>query len=91
MFLDLEEPHFKRVTANSSEENYCFSTAPQSTVLQGVTFGGIPTVLLLDVICFLVCSFEDCCNCWKIFLLSRISCISEGDLGKGESASSVLK
>lgn len=39
---------------NSTNETYCYSTARGSTVLQGVTFGGIPTVLLLDVTCFFV-------------------------------------
>ncbi|KAM5165264.1 CSC1-like protein 1 [Mantella aurantiaca] len=31
---------------------YCYSGHTGSTVLQGVTFGGIPTVLVLDVACF---------------------------------------
>lgn len=35
-------------------DSYCYSSAKNSTVLQGVTFGGIPTVLLIDVVCFLV-------------------------------------
>lgn len=35
-------------------DSYCYNSAKNSTVLQGVTFGGIPTVLLLDVCCFLV-------------------------------------
>ncbi|XP_066467763.1 CSC1-like protein 1 isoform X2 [Tiliqua scincoides] len=39
---------------HSADEIYCYRTAPKSTVLQGVTFGGVPTVLLLDVICFLI-------------------------------------
>ncbi|NP_001404486.1 CSC1-like protein 1 isoform 4 [Mus musculus] len=34
-------------------DSYCYNSAKNSTVLQGVTFGGIPTVLLLDVSCFL--------------------------------------
>ncbi|XP_040595053.1 CSC1-like protein 1 isoform X2 [Mesocricetus auratus] len=34
-------------------DSYCYSSAKNSTVLQGVTFGGVPTVLLIDVICFL--------------------------------------
>lgn len=37
-------------------DSYCYNSAKNSTVLQGVTFGGIPTVLLLDVSCFLVSS-----------------------------------
>ncbi|XP_030051576.1 CSC1-like protein 1 [Microcaecilia unicolor] len=40
------------MTTNSSNQAYCYSAAQGSTVLQGVTFGGVPTVLLLDVSCF---------------------------------------
>ncbi|NXQ50598.1 CSCL1 protein, partial [Catharus fuscescens] len=39
---------------NRTNESYCYSTAQGSTVLQGVTFGGIPTVLLLDVTFFFI-------------------------------------
>ena len=35
-------------------DSYCYNSAKNSTVLQGVTFGGIPTVLFIDVTCFLV-------------------------------------
>lgn len=35
-------------------DSYCYNSAKNSTVLQGVTFGGVPTVLLIDVGCFLV-------------------------------------
>lgn len=35
-------------------DSYCYNSAKNSTVLQGVTFGGVPTVLLIDVVCFLV-------------------------------------
>ncbi|KAM6459324.1 CSC1-like protein 1 isoform 1-T5 [Liasis olivaceus] len=38
----------------SPNGTYCYSSARGSTVLQGVTFGGVPTVLLLDVACFLI-------------------------------------
>ncbi|KAM3930051.1 CSC1-like protein 1 isoform 2-T2 [Leptodactylus fuscus] len=42
-----------RATNNSNDsQNYCYGGHTGSTVLQGVTFGGIPTVLVLDVICF---------------------------------------
>ncbi|CAI5770880.1 CSC1 1 isoform X1 [Podarcis lilfordi] len=34
--------------------SYCYSRARGSTVLQGVSFGGVPIVLLLDVTCFLI-------------------------------------
>lgn len=39
---------------NKPNDSYCYNSAKNSTVLQGVTFGGIPTVLLIDVCCFLV-------------------------------------
>ncbi|XP_077196871.1 mechanosensitive cation channel TMEM63A isoform X2 [Paroedura picta] len=39
----------------SANGTYCYSTARGSTVLQGVTFGGVPTVLLLD---FLILVFS---------------------------------
>ncbi|XP_066093329.1 CSC1-like protein 1 isoform X1 [Saccopteryx bilineata] len=34
-------------------DSYCYNSAKNSTVLQGITFGGIPVVLLIDVSCFL--------------------------------------
>uniref|UniRef100_A0A8C9U5B8 Transmembrane protein 63B n=1 Tax=Scleropages formosus TaxID=113540 RepID=A0A8C9U5B8_SCLFO len=37
--------------------NYCFSARIRSTVLQGLPFGGVPTVLALDFMCFLVLLF----------------------------------
>ncbi|XP_032634669.1 mechanosensitive cation channel TMEM63A isoform X3 [Chelonoidis abingdonii] len=43
-----------RNSSHQADKTYCYSTAQGSTVLQGVTFGGIPTVLLLDVTCFLI-------------------------------------
>uniref|UniRef100_A0A4W3H247 Transmembrane protein 63B n=1 Tax=Callorhinchus milii TaxID=7868 RepID=A0A4W3H247_CALMI len=41
---------------NSSKE-YCYSARITSTVLQGLPFGGVPTVLALDFMCFLVLLF----------------------------------
>uniref|UniRef100_A0A671QKG6 CSC1-like protein 2 n=1 Tax=Sinocyclocheilus anshuiensis TaxID=1608454 RepID=A0A671QKG6_9TELE len=34
--------------------DYCYSARIRSTVLQGLPFGGVPTVLALDFMCFLV-------------------------------------
>ncbi|KAL2086648.1 hypothetical protein ACEWY4_017707 [Coilia grayii] len=42
--------------SNSSKE-YCYSARIRSTVLQGLPFGGVPTVLALDFMCFLVLLF----------------------------------
>lgn len=38
---------------NKSTE-MCYSARIRSTVLQGLPFGGVPTVLALDFMCFLV-------------------------------------
>lgn len=40
--------------SSNSELEYCYSARIRSTVLQGLPFGGIPTVLALDFMCFLV-------------------------------------
>lgn len=39
---------------SSSSKDYCYSARIRSTVLQGLPFGGVPTVLALDFMCFLV-------------------------------------
>nr|XP_014345917.1 PREDICTED: CSC1-like protein 2 [Latimeria chalumnae] len=42
------------VTAsNNDSKEYCYSARIRSTVLQGLPFGGVPTVLALDFMCFL--------------------------------------
>ncbi|XP_061481049.1 CSC1-like protein 1 isoform X2 [Rhineura floridana] len=60
-FLSLDVGHsrllylFNRTKkGDHANGSYCYSSAQGSTVLQGVTFGGVPTVLLLDVTCFLI-------------------------------------
>ncbi|KAI4875829.1 hypothetical protein NFI96_004182 [Prochilodus magdalenae] len=42
--------------ANNSKD-YCYSARIRSTVLQGLPFGGVPTVLALDFMCFLLHSY----------------------------------
>ncbi|XP_060922430.1 CSC1-like protein 2 [Limanda limanda] len=44
-------------SANSESKDYCYSARIRSTVLQGLSFGGVPTVLALDFMCFLVLLF----------------------------------
>jgi hypothetical protein len=39
---------------NNESKDYCYSARIRSTVLQGLPFGGVPTVLALDFMCFLV-------------------------------------
>uniref|UniRef100_A0A3B5RC97 Transmembrane protein 63B n=3 Tax=Xiphophorus TaxID=8082 RepID=A0A3B5RC97_XIPMA len=43
-------------STNSSKE-FCYSGRIRSTVLQGLPFGGVPTVLALDFMCFLLLLF----------------------------------
>uniref|UniRef100_A0A671YPR7 Transmembrane protein 63B n=1 Tax=Sparus aurata TaxID=8175 RepID=A0A671YPR7_SPAAU len=38
---------------NGTSRDYCYSARIRSTVLQGLPFGGVPTVLALDFMCFL--------------------------------------
>lgn len=40
--------------APNQTKDYCYSARIRSTVLQGLPFGGVPTVLALDFMCFLV-------------------------------------
>uniref|UniRef100_A0AAY4B4R6 Transmembrane protein 63B n=1 Tax=Denticeps clupeoides TaxID=299321 RepID=A0AAY4B4R6_9TELE len=56
--------HLKRAHSCTGQENcynnskdYCYSARIRSTVLQGLPFGGVPTVLALDFMCFLVLLF----------------------------------
>lgn len=44
-------------SAHSGSKDYCYSARIRSTVLQGLPFGGVPTVLALDFMCFLVLLF----------------------------------
>uniref|UniRef100_A0A8C2GM76 Transmembrane protein 63B n=1 Tax=Cyprinus carpio TaxID=7962 RepID=A0A8C2GM76_CYPCA len=39
---------------SNASKDYCYSARIRSTVLQGLPFGGVPTVLALDFMCFLV-------------------------------------
>ncbi|XP_077322956.1 mechanosensitive cation channel TMEM63B-like isoform X2 [Lithobates pipiens] len=41
----------------TSTRDYCYSARIRSTVLQGLPFGGVPTVLALDFMCFLALLF----------------------------------
>ncbi|KAG9469872.1 hypothetical protein GDO78_019461 [Eleutherodactylus coqui] len=42
---------------NVTTKDYCYSARIRSTVLQGLPFGGVPTVLALDFMCFLALLF----------------------------------
>lgn len=41
-------------SSDGGSKEYCYSARIRSTVLQGLPFGGVPTVLALDFMCFLV-------------------------------------
>ncbi|MED6243524.1 hypothetical protein ATANTOWER_021763 [Ataeniobius toweri] len=42
---------------NNTSRDFCYSARIRSTVLQGLPFGGVPTVLALDFMFFLVSVF----------------------------------
>ncbi|XP_053568711.1 CSC1-like protein 2 [Bombina bombina] len=44
-------------SCSNATKEYCYSARIRSTVLQGLPFGGVPTVLALDFMCFLVLLF----------------------------------
>uniref|UniRef100_A0A8C1HZS6 Transmembrane protein 63Ba n=1 Tax=Cyprinus carpio carpio TaxID=630221 RepID=A0A8C1HZS6_CYPCA len=45
---------FDNCSKSNGSKDFCFSARIRSTVLQGLPFGGVPTVLALDFMCFLV-------------------------------------
>uniref|UniRef100_A0A674EW41 Transmembrane protein 63B n=1 Tax=Salmo trutta TaxID=8032 RepID=A0A674EW41_SALTR len=44
-------------SGGETSRDYCYTARIRSTVLQGLPFGGVPTVLALDFMCFLVLLF----------------------------------
>ena len=52
------------VPPNITSKDYCYSARIRSTVLQGLPFGGVPTVLALDFMCFLVSRWNLICMSW---------------------------
>uniref|UniRef100_F7HUQ0 Transmembrane protein 63A n=1 Tax=Callithrix jacchus TaxID=9483 RepID=F7HUQ0_CALJA len=60
-------------------DSYCYNSAKNSTVLQGVTFGGIPTVLLIDVSCFLFLILVFSIIRRRFWDYGRIALVSEAD------------
>ncbi|XP_072503807.1 CSC1-like protein 1 isoform X3 [Notamacropus eugenii] len=61
-------------------DTYCYSTVNNtSTVLQGVTFGGVPTVLLIDVSCFLFLIVVFSIIRRRFWDYGRIALVSETD------------
>ncbi|XP_012872726.1 PREDICTED: CSC1-like protein 1 [Dipodomys ordii] len=62
-------------------DSYCYNSAKNSTVLQGVTFGGVPTVLLIDVSCFLFLILVFSIIRRRFWDYGRIALVSEADSG----------
>ncbi|XP_051544168.1 CSC1-like protein 1 isoform X2 [Myxocyprinus asiaticus] len=60
------------------DNSSCFS-ATQSTVLKGVTFGGVPTVLLLDFIVFLILLLAFTLIRRKLWDYGRLALIAESE------------
>ncbi|NP_001230118.1 CSC1-like protein 1 [Sus scrofa] len=60
-------------------DSYCYNSAKNSTVLQGVTFGGIPTVLFIDVTCFLFLILVFSIIRRRFWDYGRIALVSEAD------------
>ncbi|KAB1258923.1 CSC1-like protein 1 [Camelus dromedarius] len=60
-------------------DSYCYNSAKNSTVLQGVTFGGIPTVLLIDVSFFLFLILVFSIIRRRFWDYGRIALVSEAD------------
>lgn len=52
--------------------DYCYSARIRSTVLQGLPFGGVPTVLALDFMCFLVSGPWQLCKIMHVRELSNV-------------------
>uniref|UniRef100_A0A0P6JU76 Transmembrane protein 63A n=1 Tax=Heterocephalus glaber TaxID=10181 RepID=A0A0P6JU76_HETGA len=64
---------------DKANDSYCYNSAQNSTVLQGVTFGGIPTVLLIDVCCFLLLILVFSIIRRRFWDYGRIALVSEAD------------
>ncbi|XP_043915649.1 CSC1-like protein 2 isoform X3 [Protopterus annectens] len=57
--------------------NQCFSTPQGSTVLEGLPFGGVPTVLLIDFLCFVVLILVFTCIRRSLWDYGRLAMVAE--------------
>ncbi|XP_036405585.1 CSC1-like protein 1 [Megalops cyprinoides] len=67
------------------KDNSCFSATEESTVLGGVSFGGVPVVLLLDFIVFLVLLGLFTCIRRKLWDYGRLALVAENNGFNGNS------
>ncbi|XP_036433047.1 LOW QUALITY PROTEIN: CSC1-like protein 1 [Colossoma macropomum] len=72
--------HFPLLEDNNTvqADNSCFS-ATQSTVLKGVSFGGVPIVLLLNFVVFLVLLLVFTCIRKKLWDYGRLALVAEAE------------
>lgn len=70
-------PTLSTVIPSHQYLNQCFSTPQGSTVLQGLAFGGIPTVLLIDCSCFVVLILVFTCIRRSLWDYGRLAMVAE--------------
>ncbi|KAI4882995.1 hypothetical protein NFI96_015791 [Prochilodus magdalenae] len=74
-----ESPHVPLLEDNGAvQTNHCFS-ATQSTVLKGVSFGGVPVVLLLDFVVFIMLLAIFTCIRRKLWDYGRLALVAEAE------------
>ncbi|XP_037548483.1 CSC1-like protein 2 [Nematolebias whitei] len=66
-------------TPNATSRDYCYSARIRSTVLQGLPFGGVPTVLALDFMCFLALLFVFSILRKKAWDYGRLALVNDAD------------
>uniref|UniRef100_A0A8C9YS55 Transmembrane protein 63B n=1 Tax=Sander lucioperca TaxID=283035 RepID=A0A8C9YS55_SANLU len=70
-------------SVNNESKDYCYSARIRSTVLQGLPFGGVPTVLALDFMCFLVLLFVFSILRKVAWDYGRLALVTDADSGRG--------
>uniref|UniRef100_A0A665T1Q6 Transmembrane protein 63B n=1 Tax=Echeneis naucrates TaxID=173247 RepID=A0A665T1Q6_ECHNA len=75
-------------SAHSESKAYCYSARIRSTVLQGLPFGGVPTVLALDFMCFLVLLFVFSILRKVAWDYGRLALVTDADSRVSSSSSS---
>ncbi|XP_004439609.1 PREDICTED: CSC1-like protein 1 isoform X1 [Ceratotherium simum simum] len=73
--------HGRLGIGDQPNDSYCYNSAKNGTVLQGVNFGGIPTVLLIDFCCFLFLILVFSIIRRRFWDYGRIALVSEADSG----------
>ncbi|XP_061083799.1 CSC1-like protein 2 isoform X1 [Conger conger] len=68
---------------NGSSKDYCYTARIRSTVLQGLPFGGVPTVLALDFMCFLALLFVFSILRKMAWDYGRLALVTDADRNKG--------